>query len=185
MVARPSRRGPARARPSLCDGRVASWRRSGWQPTTSFEDGLARTVDWFVANEPWWRAARSGDWDAYYERQYGSRLRSAGLMRVAVTGAGGRLGRALVAALGDAPFTGPAGPIAWTRADFDLDAPASIDGLLERDRPEVIVHAAAWTDVDGCARDPDLAMRRNAVASGRLAIACAQRGHRPAADLDQ
>ena len=50
----------------------------GWEPRTSFEEGLARTVDWFVANEPWWRAARSGDWDAYYERQYGSRLRSAG-----------------------------------------------------------------------------------------------------------
>ena len=50
----------------------------GWQPRTSFEDGLAATIDWFVANEPWWRAARSGDWDAYYERQYGSRLRSAG-----------------------------------------------------------------------------------------------------------
>jgi dTDP-glucose 4,6-dehydratase len=50
----------------------------GWAPRASFEEGLARTVDWFVANEPWWRAARSGDWDAYYERQYGSRLRSAG-----------------------------------------------------------------------------------------------------------
>jgi dTDP-glucose 4,6-dehydratase len=50
----------------------------GWTPATSFEEGLARTVDWFVANEAWWRAARSGDWDAYYERQYGSRLRSAG-----------------------------------------------------------------------------------------------------------
>jgi dTDP-glucose 4,6-dehydratase len=50
----------------------------GWRPTTSFEDGLATTIDWFVANESWWRAARSGDWDAYYERQYGSRLRSAG-----------------------------------------------------------------------------------------------------------
>ena len=50
----------------------------GWRPHTSFEDGLAQTVDWFVANEAWWRAARSGDWDAYYERQYGSRLRSAG-----------------------------------------------------------------------------------------------------------
>ena len=30
-----------------------------------------------------------------------------------------------------------------------------------RDRPEVVVHAAAWTDVDGCALDPELAMRRN------------------------
>lgn len=46
----------------------------GWQPQMSFEDGLAATVDWFVANEPWWRAARAGDWDAYYARQYGARL---------------------------------------------------------------------------------------------------------------
>jgi dTDP-glucose 4,6-dehydratase len=50
----------------------------GWRPATSFEEGLDQTVDWFVANESWWRAARSKDWDAYYERQYGSRLRSAG-----------------------------------------------------------------------------------------------------------
>jgi dTDP-glucose 4,6-dehydratase len=46
----------------------------GWRNRTSFEDGLAATVDWFRANERWWRAARSGDWDAYYERQYGTRL---------------------------------------------------------------------------------------------------------------
>jgi dTDP-glucose 4,6-dehydratase len=46
----------------------------GWRPRTSFADGLAATVDWFRANEPWWRAARAGDWDAYYERQYGRRL---------------------------------------------------------------------------------------------------------------
>jgi len=39
-------------------------------------------------------------------------------MRVAVTGAGGRLGSALVTALADAPFTGPAGPIAWQREAF-------------------------------------------------------------------
>ncbi len=46
----------------------------GWRNRTSFVEGLATTVDWFRANEGWWRAARSGDWDAYYERQYGSRL---------------------------------------------------------------------------------------------------------------
>jgi dTDP-glucose 4,6-dehydratase len=46
----------------------------GWRHRTSFADGLAATVDWFVANEGWWRAAKSGDWDAYYERQYGARL---------------------------------------------------------------------------------------------------------------
>jgi dTDP-4-dehydrorhamnose reductase len=97
-------------------------------------------------------------------------------MRVAVTGANGRLGRALISALGDAPFTGPRGPVAWTRDDFDLDTPSSVAAPLERDRPEVIVHAAAWTDVDGCARDPELAMRRNGEAVGALAEAAAAAG---------
>ena len=97
-------------------------------------------------------------------------------MRVAVTGAGGRLGRALIDALADAPFTGPAGPIVWRRDAFDLDAPEGVGSRLDRDRPEVVVHAAAWTDVDGCALDPDLALRRNAIATGVLAAACAERG---------
>ena len=46
----------------------------GWRNQTPFGTGLAATVDWFRDNEPWWRAAKSGDWDAYYERQYGARL---------------------------------------------------------------------------------------------------------------
>src|SRR5689334_10637814 len=94
-------------------------------------------------------------------------------MRVAVTGAAGRLGSAIVAALADAPFTGPAGPVAWARDAFDLDAPSAIGQRLDRDKPEVVVHAAAWTDVDGCALDPELALRRNATATGVLAEACA------------
>ncbi len=97
-------------------------------------------------------------------------------MRVAVTGSTGRLGRALVAALGEAPFTGPRGPLAWTRDELDLDAPAGVAAALDRDRPEVVVHAAAWTDVDGCARDPELALARNGAATGVLATACATRG---------
>lgn len=97
-------------------------------------------------------------------------------MRVAVTGAGGRLGRALVAALEEAPFTGPLGPLAWGRDAFNLDAPAGIAERLDRDRVEVVVHAAAWTDVDGCARDPALARQRNGEATGILAQACAGRG---------
>jgi dTDP-4-dehydrorhamnose reductase len=96
-------------------------------------------------------------------------------MRVAVTGSTGRLGSALVAALAEAPFTGPRGPVAWTRAELDLDAPAGVAGALDRDRPEVVVHTAAWTDVDGGARDPELALRRNGEATGVLAAACAER----------
>lgn len=97
-------------------------------------------------------------------------------MRVAVTGAGGRLGRAVVTALEEAPFTGPFGPIAWSRGIFDLDAPEGVGRLLERDRPEVVVHCAAWTDVDGCAREPERAMARNGTATGVLARATAERG---------
>ena len=97
-------------------------------------------------------------------------------MRVAVTGGSGRLGRALVAALADAPFTGPAGPIGWDRSAFDLDDPDGVGALLDRERPEVVVHAAAWSDVDGCALDPELALRRNGTATGVLAEACADRG---------
>jgi dTDP-4-dehydrorhamnose reductase len=97
-------------------------------------------------------------------------------VRVAVTGAAGRLGRALIEALEDAPYTGPHGPLAWSRDAFDLDSPAGVGERLDRDRVEVVVHAAAWTDVDGCAREPELAMRRNAEATGVLARACAERG---------
>ena len=83
-------------------------------------------------------------------------------MRVAVTGSTGRLGSALVAALADAPFTGPRGP---ARLDPQRARPRRAGrrrrAALDRDRPEVVVHAAAWTDVDGCAREPELASRRN------------------------
>lgn len=49
-------------------------RAIGWHNRTPFGEGMAATVDWFRDNAPWWRAVRSGDWDAYYDRQYGARL---------------------------------------------------------------------------------------------------------------
>jgi dTDP-glucose 4,6-dehydratase len=70
---RPDGRGPARPRSAVRDGRLET-ASLGWRPERSFEDGLAATVDWFRANEAWWRAARSGGWDGWYERQYGHRL---------------------------------------------------------------------------------------------------------------
>jgi dTDP-4-dehydrorhamnose reductase len=97
-------------------------------------------------------------------------------VRVAVTGATGRLGQAVVAVLEAAPFTGPFGPIGWSRGNFDLDTPEVAGALLDRDRPEVVVHCAAWTDVDACAREPELAMARNGMATGVLAGAAAERG---------
>jgi dTDP-4-dehydrorhamnose reductase len=85
--------------------------------------------------------------------------------RLAVSGARGRLGRAIMAAAEQ-------DAIAWSRPDLDLDDPASLVALVERDRPALVVHAAAMTDVDACARDPELALRRNGAVVGPLAHAC-------------
>ena len=47
---------------------------------------------------------------------------------------------------------------------------------MARDRPDVVIHAAAWTDVDACARDPQLAMARNGEATELLAHATSTAG---------
>jgi dTDP-glucose 4,6-dehydratase len=49
-------------------------RELGWAAQTQFAEGLARTVDWYRDNEPWWAPIRSGEYRAYYERQYGRAL---------------------------------------------------------------------------------------------------------------
>jgi dTDP-glucose 4,6-dehydratase len=46
----------------------------GWRPQTSFEVGLPATVAWYREHADWVSSAKSGDWDAYYARQYGDRL---------------------------------------------------------------------------------------------------------------
>ncbi len=50
-------------------------RALGWEPAVRFADGLARTVQWYRDNAWWWEPIRSGDYRAYYERQYGRTLR--------------------------------------------------------------------------------------------------------------
>jgi dTDP-4-dehydrorhamnose reductase len=94
------------------------------------------------------------------------------LERVAITGASGRLGSALLAELSqrDGSMALP-----WRRPEYDLDS-ADPARLFDRDRPSLVIHAAAWTDVDGCAREPALAIRRNADAVASLSRACVARG---------
>jgi dTDP-glucose 4,6-dehydratase len=43
----------------------------GWQARVRFDEGLARTVDWYRDNEAWWAPIRSGEYREYYERHYG------------------------------------------------------------------------------------------------------------------
>jgi len=48
-------------------------RKTGFKPSIEFEQGIARTIDWYVANQDWWRKVRSGEFRDYYERTYGAR----------------------------------------------------------------------------------------------------------------
>ena len=45
-------------------------RELGWKPSVTFEEGLAKTVDWYLQNTTWLQNVTSGNYQAYYEQQY-------------------------------------------------------------------------------------------------------------------
>jgi dTDP-glucose 4,6-dehydratase len=55
---------------------TAKLRALGWSPSVSFDEGLRDTVEWYRANEWWWRPIKDADprFRAYYQSQYGERL---------------------------------------------------------------------------------------------------------------
>jgi dTDP-glucose 4,6-dehydratase len=48
-------------------------RELGWLPETAFADGITRTIEWYLANKPWWTNIISGEYQNYYEKMYGNR----------------------------------------------------------------------------------------------------------------
>jgi dTDP-glucose 4,6-dehydratase len=52
----------------------AKVRALGWEPRVRFAEGLEQTVAWYRENAWWWEPIRSGDYRAYYEKQYGRAL---------------------------------------------------------------------------------------------------------------
>ena len=42
----------------------------GWKPSVTFEQGLERTINWYLSNEKWLKNVTSGDYKKYYENQY-------------------------------------------------------------------------------------------------------------------
>lgn len=46
----------------------------GWKPSLTFEEGLAKTIDWYLDNQDWANRVQSGAYRDYYEQQYGARL---------------------------------------------------------------------------------------------------------------
>lgn len=48
-------------------------RELGWLPQTSFDDGIQKTIDWYLSNRSWWEHVRNGDYQQYYQKMYGNR----------------------------------------------------------------------------------------------------------------
>ena len=48
-------------------------RETGWAPVHAFSAAIDRTVAWYRANEPWWRAVKSGEYRRFYDLWYGER----------------------------------------------------------------------------------------------------------------
>jgi dTDP-4-dehydrorhamnose reductase len=91
------------------------------------------------------------------------------MTRVLVTGGGGQLGREFAVLLaGDAAAPG--------HAELDVSDEESVQRAFSLHRPELVLHCAAWTDVDGAESDPDGAWRANEYGSRHVARAARARG---------
>ncbi|NOK58503.1 MAG: dTDP-4-dehydrorhamnose reductase [Chloroflexi bacterium AL-W] len=93
-------------------------------------------------------------------------------MRIVITGAHGQFGQDIQTTLGTTHEI-----IALGRDDCDLEHSKAIE-CLTATNADVIVHPAAYTNVDGCARDPQRAYRVNTLGTKYVALACQQLGAR-------
>jgi len=91
-------------------------------------------------------------------------------VRIAITGARGQLGAALAVALADGHDLTLLG-----HGQIELSDPQTTDQIAATGA-DVVIHSAAYTNVDGCARDPDLAYRVNALGTKYVALACRRLG---------
>jgi dTDP-4-dehydrorhamnose reductase len=91
-------------------------------------------------------------------------------VRVLVTGAKGMLAHALVPCLAGHEVTGV------DLNDFDIAQEIAVQKAFRDLRPEFVFHLAAYTDVDGCEKNPELAMQVNGQGTANLARASAEVG---------
>ncbi len=91
-------------------------------------------------------------------------------MRIFITGADGQLGRALQTQLSDHQL------LAADLPEIDITDNAMIVDAVLSFQPDVVIHCAAYTDVEGCVLDPELAYRVNGLGTQNVALACLRAG---------
>lgn len=97
-------------------------------------------------------------------------------MKILITGAAGRLGSQLVAQLQGKHQVKDADIVGGVSHELDITDYESCRRLVADLRPDIVLHPAAWTNVNGCALDPEKALRVNGIGTGNLAAITAQRG---------
>lgn len=97
-------------------------------------------------------------------------------MKILITGAAGRLGRQLVVQLEEEHRVAGADIVGDVSHQLDITDYDACRALIADLRPDIVLHPAAWTDVNGCALDPAKALRINGIGAGNLAAITAQRG---------
>jgi dTDP-4-dehydrorhamnose reductase len=86
-------------------------------------------------------------------------------MRLVITGANGQLGRSLQDSLAGHEF------LLVDLPEYDVSEGATLEAIVNF-QPELVIHAGAMTDVDGCEKDPDMAYKVNALGTRNVALAC-------------
>ncbi|MCE5324649.1 dTDP-4-dehydrorhamnose reductase [bacterium] len=97
-------------------------------------------------------------------------------MRVLVTGACGMLGRLVCEGLKKENHDIIPTDVIDGCEMLDISDTNAVFEIINRVKPEMVIHCAAMTDVDGCEREPDKAFKINAVGTWNLACACASIG---------
>ena len=89
-------------------------------------------------------------------------------MRVLITGGRGQLGRALQESLAQHQVS------VLDLPEMDVTDPEAVRRAFDELRPELVIHAAAWTDTAGCESDPERALLVNSEGTRHVAEACAR-----------
>jgi dTDP-4-dehydrorhamnose reductase len=90
-------------------------------------------------------------------------------VKLLVTGAAGMLGRDVMLAAGNAGHA----VVGFGRTELDVTDAAAVESKLAAERPDVVIHCAAWTDVDGAEESEEQALAVNGTGAGNVAAAAA------------